>query len=239
MKPSITIEHLSFAYQEVDVLEDVTLHIFPGEFVGIIGPNGGGKTTLLKLLMGFLKPRSGSISLLGKDPLLARAHIGYVPQAMRFDKQFPITVLEVVLLGRLAHLSWYGTYRRGDKEAAMRALERVGMAEYCDRVFGTLSGGQAQRTLIARAIVSDPTLLLLDEPTANIDSKAQNEIYELLQALRGEKTILMVTHDLNVAIHYVQRVVCVQQQVILLKPNEVCEHFALGLYHPPLMRTVK
>lgn len=231
----VELEHLSFSYQDFLVLRDATFKIFAGEFVGIIGPNGGGKTTLLKLIMGFLKPLSGVIRVFGEPPATAFSRISYVPQAVRFDKQFPISVLDVVLLGRLSHLPWYGWYSSADKQAALEALEKVGLQDFQNRAFGTLSGGQAQRTLIARALASDPDLLLLDEPTASVDPQAQTEIYALLRKLRGSMTILMVTHDLNVAIEHVQKVLCVQHTVMTLKPQEVCEHFAFGLYHPPLI----
>lgn len=235
-KPTVVrVKKLSFAYQDFLVLRDVNLSVNAGEFVGIIGPNGGGKTTLLKLLMGFLQPLAGSIEVFGKEPADTLSRIAYVPQTSRFDKQFPISVLEVVLLGRLSHLSWYGRYSQADQQAALAALEKVQLLDLKNRAFGTLSGGQAQRVLIARALVSNPDLLLLDEPTASVDMQTQTEIYALLRALCGTMTIMMVTHDLNVAINHVQKVICVQNEVITLKPQEVCEHFALGLYHPPLV----
>lgn len=234
MQPVIELSHLSFAYQDYPVLLNASCSVYNGEFVGVIGPNGGGKTTLLKLILGFLKPTAGTIEVFGKIPQTS-SRIAYVPQAVRFDKQFPISVLDVVLLGRLSHLPWYGFYQSADKQAAMDALALVGLEKFHNRAFGTLSGGQAQRTLIARALASSPELLLLDEPTASVDTQAQADIYSLLKKLHGKMTILMVTHDLNVAIEYVQKVICVQQSVMTLKPQEVCEHFALGLYHPPLI----
>lgn len=240
MKQSVVeLKEVSFAYQDFLVLNKVSFSINEGEFVGIIGPNGGGKTTLLKIILGFLKPLSGSIKVFGVLPADALERVSYVPQSVRFDKQFPISVLEVVLMGRLSHLPWYGKYARADKEAALNTLEKVGLADLKDRAFGTLSGGQAQRTLIARALVSNPGLLLLDEPTASVDAQAQTEIYSILKGLRGSMTILMVTHDLGVAVDHVEKVICVQQKVVTLNPQEVCEHFAIGLYHPPLINTFK
>ena len=233
--PAVKIENLSFAYGDCVVLSEVSFEIAQGAFVGIIGPNGGGKTTLLKLIMGLYKPLSGTVTIFGKPPQQVLEQMAYVPQTTRFDKQFPISVLEVVLMGLLSHLPWYGYYSNTDKKAALAALERVGIAHLSDRAFGTLSGGQAQRTLIARALVSNPSLLLLDEPTASVDAQAQNEIYAILESLKGEMTIVMVTHDLKVAIEEVEKVLCVQRQVVALRPEEVCEHFAFGLYHPPLV----
>lgn len=234
-KPIIELHNVCFSYQDTSVLRDVSFCVYPGEFIGIIGPNGGGKTTLLKILMGFLTPSSGSVRIFGESPTSVLPKLAYVPQTTRYDKQFPISVLEVVLLGRLSHLPWYGVYAKKDKEAAFEALEKVGLVDLASRPYGTLSGGQAQRVLIARALSSNPSLMLLDEPTASVDAKVQAEIYEILEQLQGGMTILMVTHDLNVAIERVKKVICVQYTVMTLTPKDVCEHFALGLYHTPLI----
>ena len=236
MNPIIQLDHVDFAYAETPVLTNVNLSIEPNEFIGIIGPNGGGKTTLLKLLMGFLKPTSGKLEVFGTSPQASRDQVAYVPQTQRFDRDFPISVLELVLSGRLSKLPWYGKFSAEDKEAALHALEQVKLTHFQNRPFGTLSGGQAQRALIARALASHPKLLLLDEPTANVDSQAEAEIYSLLQSLRGQMTVLMVTHDLSTAIEQVERVILVQNNVMTLKPEEVCQHFAMGLYHGPLIQ---
>ena len=234
--PIISAHRLGFGYQDSLVLEDVSFSVKRGEFLGIFGPNGGGKTTLLKLIMGFLEPTSGSIEVFGKPPRSSQQKISYVPQSLHFDRKFPISVFELVLSGRLAHLPWYGRYRREDRQEALHALAEVGLVDIKERAFGTLSGGQAQRSLIARALVSQPELLLLDEPTASVDAQAETEIYHLLEGLKGKMTILMVTHHLRTAINQVQRVLCVKKNVISLQPEEVCEHFAIGLYHPPLIQ---
>lgn len=235
---AVVIDQLSFAYQDLVVLRNVKLVVNPGEFIGIIGPNGGGKTTLLKIIMGFLIPFAGTVKVFGKDAPAEQLSISYVPQTGRFDRQFPISVLEVVMQGRLSHLRWYGKFSEIDKQASLEALNKVGLVEFQNRSFGTLSGGQAQRVLIARALASHPKLLLLDEPTASVDIQAQSEIYSLLESLKGSMTIMMVTHDLSVAINKVEKVICVQQEVMTLKPQEVCEHFALGLYHAPLIAKI-
>lgn len=235
MNPLIESRNLSFFYEDTCILKEISFKVEAGEYIGIIGPNGGGKTTLLKLIMGFLTPTSGTLTLSGRLPSQARNEVGYVPQAMRFDRQFPISVFELVLSGRLSKLPWYGVYCSEDKCIASETIELLGLKEFQNAPFGTLSGGQAQRALIARALVSKPKLLLLDEPTANVDARAESEIYELLNSLRGKMTILMVTHDLSTAIDQVQRVLCVQRTLISLLPENVCEHFALGLYHRPLL----
>lgn len=236
--PLLRFENVDFAYQSTPILKNVSFSINEGESIGIIGPNGGGKTTLLKMIMGFLKPTNGLIELFGKSPQKGCSGVGYVPQVMRFDRQFPISVYDLVLSGRLSRLPWYGIYHRTDHEATQQMIECVGLANFADKAFGTLSGGQAQRALIARALVAEPKLLLLDEPTASVDSHAEAHIHQLLRELKSDITMIMVTHDLNAAINEVQRVLCVQHSVINLEPSEVCQHFALGLYHPPIIQKV-
>lgn len=239
MSEALYAEQLCFAYNGPPILNNVSFKVSEGEFIGLIGPNGGGKTTLLKLILGFLKPSSGQLSVFGAAPAALQKDIAYVPQNMRYDRHFPISVYELVLSGRLAHLPWYGIFAKSDHEKALSALKTVGLSDFAHRAFGTLSGGQQQRILIARALASEPALLLLDEPTANVDHDAEQKILELLQELKGKITILMVTHDLQTAIDQVDRVLCVQQGVISYSPQEVCEHYALGLYHPPLLNLGK
>lgn len=239
MQSTISVDHLSFSYLDTWVLKDVSFEIQQGKFVGMIGPNGGGKTTLLKLILGFLKCESGKIEVFGQDPTRSRNKMAYVPQSLRFDKQFPLSVIELVLQGRLAHLPWYGSFSRNDTHIALNALERVGLADLQHRPFGSLSGGQAQRALIARALASEPQLLLLDEPTASVDAQAETDIYKILKKLQGDITILMVTHNLQASIELVESVICVQNTVLTLDPQHVCEHYAFGLYHAPLINLKK
>lgn len=232
---AIVVESLEFAYEKTTVLENVGFSIKKGEFVGIIGPNGGGKTTLLKLIMGFLKPDRGEILLFGSSPKNERKRMGYVPQTNAFDKYFPITVVELVLMGSITKSLWFGAYPKEMKERALALLEKLQLSSYKDKTFGSLSGGLAQRALIARALLSDPDLILLDEPTASIDPETRQKIFDLIDEMKGKKTILMVTHDLKTAIEKVERVLCVERTVNSLKAQEICEHFALGLYHSPLV----
>jgi zinc transport system ATP-binding protein len=238
--PLITFDQVSFSYSNTPVLREISFQVYPGEFIGIIGPNGGGKTTLLKLILGFLKPSKGKIDVFGQNLAFhstSSNQLAYVPQSVRFDRDFPISVEEVVLSGLISRLPWYGRFHAADRQAAKEILEKTRLAHLAAHPFGTLSGGQAQRVLIARALVSKPELLLLDEPTASMDSQAEADIYALLNQLKGQQTILMVTHDLGVAIDQVERVLCVQGNVMSLKPEEVCKHFAFGLYHKPLMQS--
>lgn len=225
-----------FGYADMPVLDAVSFGIRRHEFIGMIGPNGGGKTTLLKLAMGFIKPQVGEITLFGKKPCESLLKIGYVPQVMQFDRQFPITVEDLVLAGRLSRLPWYGRFDKSDKAAARDAIDRLGLKNLYDTPFSALSGGQAQRALIARALATPQLqLLILDEPTANIDAQGEEEIFSLLKSLRDQMTIIMVTHDLQAALSCFDRVLCVHRHVSTLAPQQVCEHFALGLYHAPLV----
>ncbi len=234
--PSVLqLNRLHFSYEDTLVLKDISFQIEEGEFVGIIGPNGGGKTTLLKLILGFLRPNSGEIFVFGKEAGKSSCTIAYVPQSARFDKQFPISVLELVLQGRLAHLPWYGQFSKKDTAAALVAIEQVGLMDHRKKAFGSLSGGQAQRALIARALASHPQLLLLDEPTASVDQEAAAEIYSILKTLQGKITIVMVTHHLQAAVELVDKVICVEQTARVIEPRQICEHFTLGLYHGPLL----
>lgn len=229
---AVVVSHLSFGYDaRHPVLSDVSLEVEIGEWIGLIGPNGGGKTTLLRLLMGLLTPSSGEIQIFDHSCREAQQLLAYVPQKLPFDRRFPISVMDVVLTGRLAHLPWYGRYRSTDRKLAQEALERVGMGEMGERTFGDLSGGQEQRVLIARALASKPRLLLLDEPTNNLDLKTQHAIYALLEELNRDLTIIMVSHDLSTIINRVDRLYCLNQNCVAMEPHEVCNHFALGLYH--------
>jgi zinc transport system ATP-binding protein len=230
---AIKADNICFQYDATPILLNVSFTIQKGEFIGIFGPNGGGKTTLLKLLMGFLRPQKGNLEILGFSPKQAREKISYVPQISHLDKQFPITVLEVVMMGCLEKSLW-NSYSPNAKETARQALQEVGMLDFQDHAFGTLSGGQAQRTLIARALVSKPSILLLDEPTASVDASAEESIYQMLNHLKGSMTILMVTHDLQAMMQKVDRFICVNREVSSYSQSQVCDHFAQGLYHPPM-----
>ncbi len=229
MTKAIEGRELSFQYADTPIFYTVSFAVEKGEFVGIIGPNGGGKSTLLKLIMGFLTPASGNLQVHGKN-------LAYVPQNMKFDRHFPISAIEVVLQGRLSHLPWYGVFSPEDKKIAIESLQEVGLEEISSKPFGELSGGQQQRVLIARALASKPEILLLDEPTANLDPYAEKEIFSILRRLKNGMTILMVTHDLQTAVDEVDRILVVQKGILSYSPKEVCEHYALGLYHPPLIK---
>jgi len=228
--PAIQTNRVDFSYGKNRVLEEVSLTIRPNEFICIVGPNGGGKTTLLKILLGLLEPQSGTVSVFGKPPKQARKEIGYLPQHTLLDPRFPIQVLDVVLMGRLGKTTPFGRYNKIDRDLAFKNLERVGLEDFANRPLRALSGGQRQRVLIARALVSEPRLLLLDEPTANLDDYVEHELYDLLQRLKSELTIAVVTHDIAFVSHYVERVVCVNRLVHLHPTSEINENLIHDMY---------
>jgi zinc transport system ATP-binding protein len=236
-QPILKLQNVSFSFEKGSaLLSSITATIYEKQWVAIIGPNGCGKTTLLQLMMGFLKPQEGSVSLFDSSPEKHHLSIGYVPQVNRYDQQFPISVLDVVLMGGISKMTWFGTYPKGSKRRAMECLELVKLSHLKNQSFGTLSGGQAQRVLIARALMSFPKILFLDEPTANIDPETQKEILHLLSELKNEMTIVMVTHHLQSFIHQVNRVLCIQNQLTELSPEQTCHHFSLGVFHSPLIQ---
>ncbi len=222
--PIIEINDVDFSFEMETVLKDVNLCIPHGDFVAIIGPNGSGKTTLLKLILGLLTPKKGSILIDGKPPQKASRSIGYVPQNVHVNRSFPVTALDVVLMGMI------NNYSRPDRSQAMTALARMEMEGYAYRKIGTLSGGQRQRVFIARALVSGPKLLLLDEPTASIDAKGQADFYRLLKVLNNEITILLVSHDLLLISHYVKSVACVNKQLYYHSQAEITGEMLEHMY---------
>ncbi len=207
------IRNLSFAYNGQPVLRDVNLEIEEGDFIAMIGPNGGGKTTLLKLILGLLKPQGGLVRVLGKSPRQASPHIGYVPQNVHINRHFPVTALDVVLMGTLAPRGMRAGSRAADRRAALEALERMGVGALAEKKIGALSGGQRQRVFIARAMVTRPRLMLLDEPTASIDTRGQAEFFHILRELNRETTILVVSHDLLAISTHVKSVACVNRSL--------------------------
>lgn len=231
---AISVSDLEFAYEKTPILSQKSLKIERGSFLGIIGPNGGGKTTFLKLLMGFLKPAKGKIEILGISPEKARTQIGYVPQVHKCDREFPITVEELVLLGGISSNSRFGAYPKQIKEKAMVLMERLGLTDHAKKTFGSLSGGLAQRALLARALISDPKLLLLDEPTANVDPESTKTIIETLSCLKQTKTILLVTHDFKTIAEDVDQVLCIQGTIRCQDADQICNHFSVGVFHSPV-----
>lgn len=220
----MAFQQVRFSYAARPVLEDVNVEIPQGRMVSMVGPNGGGKTTFLKLCLGLLKPDSGQVLVFGAQPGRVRDRVGYVPQHFFFDRQYPVTVKDVVLMGRLGVRRRLGFFDAGDKRRAEEALRDVDLLSEMDSPFSALSGGQRQRVLIARALVTEPDLLLLDEPTANVDQEAQLELHHLMRDLSQRLTVVQVTHDMNFVHAGTQMVLCVHRTVAEHPTGEVHHH---------------
>lgn len=228
MGEAVRFESVRFAYDGLSVVEDATFTVGDGDFLSVIGPNGAGKTTLAKLLLGLLEPQHGRIRVFGRSPQAARSELGYVPQYAQFDPAFPVTVMDVALMGRLGPR--IGPYRREDRRSARAALAEVGLEDLESRPFAALSGGQRQRVLIARALAGNPRLLILDEPTANVDAAVESRLSTLLRTLNERMTIVLITHDLGFVSDAVQHVVCVNRWVRVHPTEEVTAEMISGLY---------
>lgn len=228
----LSFQDVDFSYGGPMVLRGVNLSIPGGSLTGIVGPNGGGKTTLLRLALGLLEPIRGQIRVLGRGPKEARSEVGYVPQHFRFDRQFPVSAMDVALMGRLRTFRGWQRYSRQDREMALESLARVEMSGLARRPFGDLSGGQQQRVLVARALAAKPRLLLLDEPTANVDPSTQRGIYELMQRLALDVSVVMVTHDMNFVSSTLSHVVCVNGSVDVHPTAQVPDALASHVHGP-------
>jgi len=233
-KEVIRLDDIWVHYDGIPVLEGINLSVEPNKFLGIIGPNGGGKTTLLKVILGLIKPTRGNISVLGQLPEKGRKSIGYISQYTLFDRDFPVSVSDVVLMGRYGKAGLYRRYSDEDKRAANEALKTVDMLDYQDRQVGKLSGGEQQRIFIARALATDPEILLLDEPTAGIDSNMQAGFYELIEHLKQRMSVVMVSHDISAVSIYVDQIACLNRQLFYHGSKEVSAEALEKTYHCPI-----
>ncbi|MFA5400193.1 MAG: ABC transporter ATP-binding protein [Dehalococcoidia bacterium] len=215
-------------------MEGVNLAVGEHDFLGVIGPNGGGKSTLLKVILGLIRPQRGVVTVLGNLPDRIRNRIGYVAQHSDYDRDFPVSVMEVVLMGRYGKRGMLKPYNGSDREAAEKVLARVGMLSHAHSQIGQLSGGQQQRTFIARALVSDPALLLLDEPTASVDSAMQTDFYELLEELKKEMAIIMVSHDIGAVSVFVDKIACLNVQLYYHGSREITSEILEATYKCPV-----
>lgn len=230
----ISVRHLWAGYEHETVLEDISFSVHEGDFVGLMGPNGGGKTTLLKVLLGLLAPTQGQVRILGKSVKEGRHLIGYVPQAVEFDRDFPVSVGQVARMGRLGKRRLFQRYTAQDDEIVDQALHSVGLLEHKDRPIGDLSGGQRQRAYIARALAAEPQILLLDEPTASVDPQISASIYEMLRDLNEHITILMVSHDIGVISSYVKTVGCLNRRLFYHHGDQITPEMVELAYQCPI-----
>jgi zinc transport system ATP-binding protein len=220
--PIIEVRDLSFSYDREPVLSNVSFDIAKQEFLAIIGPNGGGKSTLVKLILGLLKPDCGSILVNGRHPASMGHMFGYVPQNININIHFPISVIDVILMGRLRQ-GGFRRINRKERQLALDLIETIGISGLENRRIQDLSAGQRERVFIARALAADPEILILDEPTASVDTMGKTELYSLLGKLNKTKTILVVSHDLMIVSSYVKSVACVNQGVHYHHSNEITD----------------
>lgn len=232
MNEAISVNKLSVAYKGIDAINDISLEIMKGEFVCIIGPNGGGKTTFLNAVLGFLKPHSGEIRILNRNIKEAYSSVSYVPQTAAIDRNFPITVLETVMTAFLKsgfHL--FRIFKKEEKEKAFLLLQQVGLDGLAERQISELSGGEFQRLLIARALASEPQILLLDEPTANVDAASRNNIFNILSEINTlGVTVVVVTHDIAAAVSTANKLICISRELVYCGKPEITKEISEIMY---------
>lgn len=229
---AVELINVSMKFNEHYILENINLSVDYNDFVAIIGPNGGGKSTLLKIILGLLKPVEGEVKVFGKKPEEVKELIGYLPQKLSFDYDFPINVRETVLTGSYHGL--FKGYTENDENAVIQALKDVEMIDFMDNKINELSGGQIQRVFIARAIVRRPKLLIMDEPTASIDPGMQNSFYKLMSKLKNEMAILLVSHDIGAVSSNVDKIACLNRELYYHGPVENAGDGLEKLYHCPI-----
>lgn len=233
-KEIVRLEDVWVSYESGLVLEGINLSIKQGDFLGVIGPNGGGKTTLLKVILGLVKPERGKVTVMRESPERGRKYVGYVAQNNLFDRDFPVSVWDVVLMGRWRWAGLLRHYQNKDKEAASRALEEVEMLGLRSRRIGSLSGGQQQRVFVARALATEPELLLLDEPMASVDVTMQESFYELLSQLQKKMAIVMVSHDIGAVSIHVNKIACLNRRLFFHDSKEISAEELEAVYGSPV-----
>ena len=231
---AVELEKVSVRFDSRSVLEDINLKVRENDFLGIIGPNGGGKTTLLKVMAGLQEPTLGSVKIYGKPPSKAGGIIGYVPQMNRPDLAFPATVWDVVLTGRLNGRNLIKPYSEEDKEAALAALKAMELEDLKDEPIGKISGGQRQRVFIARALATEPKLLLLDEPTLSVDRRLDTKFWEFLNELKSKMTIIVVTHDISALSKYVDKIACLNRRLYYNESKQITQEMWMEAYQCPV-----
>ncbi len=216
------------------IINDINISIPEKEFLGIIGPNGGGKTTLLKVFLGLIKPDSGEVLVYDKKPEENLNSIGYVPQFSSFDIDYPISVWDVVMMGRLGRKGLFNKFTNEDYSIVEDSLIRVNISEYKNRQISNLSGGEKQRVLIARALTTNPKILLLDEPTASIDTATGKNFYDLLKKLNEDITIVLVSHDIGAISNHVKKIACLNKKLVYHDSKEITKEMLEQTYHCPV-----
>ncbi|MFP4041420.1 MAG: metal ABC transporter ATP-binding protein [Bacteroidales bacterium] len=229
----IELSSVDAGYNGQVVLKDVNLTVYETDFIGVIGPNGGGKTTFLKVLMGIIKPLKGKVIVYPQKHNDYLQEIGYLPQLNKIDDQFPISVFDVVLSGIKPKRNFFGRYSQKDKEKAYTMLEKMGIQHLKNKSIGELSGGQMQRAFLCRAIISSPRLLILDEPNTYVDNQFEGELYELLRELNKDMAIILVSHDLGIITPYVKTIACINKEFHYHKSNKITEK-QLSAYNCPI-----
>lgn len=239
-RPAVAIEHLTVSYQTKPVLVDVSFSVHPGQVVGILGPNGAGKSTVIKSVMGFVDRDYGEVRIYDRKVRDARGMVAYVPQRGQIDWQFPVSVWDVVLMGRYQHVPWYRSIGRRDREVARQALQDVRMMDFAGRQIGQLSGGQQQRVFMARALAQESDILLLDEPFAGVDAATERAIAGLLaEARKMNKTVIVVHHDLETAAEFFDKVVILNRRLFAYgPPREVLREDLLAEVYGGKLRTL-
>lgn len=240
----LVIDRVTVSFDGVRVLEDVSFEVGRNDVVAVLGPNGAGKSTLLKAVLGLICPERGSIRIFGEPPEKGRRFVGYLPQYASFDKEFPISVFDMVLMARYRGIG--KVYTHADRVVAERALGTVGVAHLAARPIHALSGGERQRALLARALAREPKVLLLDEPTASVDPEGEAAFYDLIEGLRKEMAVVMVTHDIGVVSERIEKMACINRKLlhygsaaegldkiheIYCRPVKTIKHMALGGSH--------
>ncbi|WP_455369442.1 metal ABC transporter ATP-binding protein [[Eubacterium] cellulosolvens] len=234
MNPIVDLKEVWVYYNEKIVLENINLIVKENDFLGIIGPNGGGKTTLLKVILGLIKPNRGDVKVFGGSPENNRRLIGYVPQLRQFDIDFPATVLDVVMTGRLNQTRMFRRYSAEDTRIANKVIEEVNMSHLRHHAIGKLSGGERQRVFMARALASEPKLLLLDEPTANVDKNLDTKLWEFFNDLKKTIPIILVTHDISAVSIYVDKIACLNRKLHYQGTKEITPQALEDTYKCPV-----